>query len=567
VLAAGVHHFYHVAQFVFHDVRIRTNRMPHMTQLNVPAGMQVQGRITPEFAQILTGDALAFLAKLHRNFNARRLELLARRAQRQKELDAGKLPDFLPETRYVRETSWQVAPVPQDLQDRRVEITGPTDRKMVINALNSGASMFMADFEDSSTPTWDSQLQGQINMCDAVNRTISFTSPEGKQYRLTDKTATLLVRPRGWHLSEKHVIVDGQPMSGSLFDFGLYFFHNAKARIKRGSGVYLYLPKMESHLEARLWNDAFVLAQKGLGVPQGTVKATVLIETILATFEMDEILYELREHSAGLNCGRWDYIFSCIKKFRNQKDFILADRHLVTMVSPFMRSYSLLLIKTCHKRGAFAMGGMAAQIPIKNDPAANEAALAKVRADKDREANDGHDGTWVAHPGLVAIAREAFDKVMKTPNQIHKKRDDVNVSAKDLLNFQPKGPVTEAGLRTNINIGIQYLGAWLAGTGCVPIFNLMEDAATAEISRAQIWHWIRSPLGILDDGRKVTKELFRELVPQELEKVRQLLGDKGYAAGKYPEGAKMFEELTLEDDFVEFLTLPAYDYLIAHEQR
>ncbi len=538
-----------------------------MTQLNIPAGMQVQGRITPEFAQILTGDALAFLAKLHRNFNARRLELLARRAQRQKELDTGKLPDFLPETRYVRETSWQVAPVPQDLQDRRVEITGPTDRKMVINALNSGASMFMADFEDSSTPTWDSQLQGQINMCDAVNQSISFTSPEGKQYRLTDKTATLLVRPRGWHLSEKHVIVDGQPMSGSLFDFGLYFFHNAKARIKRGSGVYLYLPKMESHLEARLWNDAFVFAQKELGVPQGIIKATVLIETILATFEMDEILYELREHSAGLNCGRWDYIFSCIKKFRNQKDFILADRHLVTMVSPFMRSYSLLLIKTCHKRGAFAMGGMAAQIPIKNDPAANEAALAKVRADKDREANDGHDGTWVAHPGLVAIAREAFDKVMKTPNQIHKKRDDVNVSAKDLLNFQPKGPVTEAGLRTNINIGIQYLGAWLAGTGCVPIFNLMEDAATAEISRAQIWHWIRSRLGILDDGRKVTKELFRELVPQELEKVRQLLGDRGYAAGKYPEGAKMFEELTLAEDFAEFLTLRAYDYLIAHEQR
>jgi len=538
-----------------------------MTQPNIPAGMKVLGSITPEYAQILTGDALAFLAKLHRNFNSRRLELLARRAQRQKQLDAGKLPDFLPETKHVRDADWQVAPVPQDLQDRRVEITGPTDRKMVINALNSGASMFMADFEDSSTPTWDNQLQGQINVRDAVNRSISFTSPEGKQYRLADKTATLLVRPRGWHLSEKHVIVDGQPMSGSLFDFGLYFFLNAKARVKQGSGVYLYLPKMESHLEARLWNDAFVFAQKELGVPQGTVKATVLIETILATFEMEEILYELRGHSAGLNCGRWDYIFSCIKKFRNQKDFILADRHLVTMVSPFMRSYSLLLIKTCHKRGTFAMGGMAAQIPIKNDTAANEAALAKVRADKEREASDGHDGTWVAHPGLVAIAREAFDKVMKAPNQIHTKRDEVNVSAKDLLNFQPKGPVTEAGLRTNINIGIQYLGAWLAGTGCVPIFNLMEDAATAEISRAQIWHWIRSPLGILDDGRKVTRELFRELVPQELEKVRQMLGDKGYAGGKYPEGAKMFEELTLDEDFFEFLTLPAYDHLIAHEHH
>ncbi len=538
-----------------------------MTQPNIPAGMQVQGRITPEYAQILTPDALEFLAKLHRNFNARRLELLARRGRRQKELDAGKLPDFLPETKHIRDADWQVAPVPQDLQDRRVEITGPTDRKMVINALNSGASMFMADFEDSSTPTWDNQVQGQINMRDAVNRGISFTSPEGKQYRLADKTATLLVRPRGWHLSEKHVVIDGQPMSGSLFDFGLYFFHNAKARIRQGSGLYFYLPKMESHLEARLWSDVFVFAQKELGVPHGTVKATVLIETILAAFEMEEILYELREHSAGLNCGRWDYIFSSIKKFRNRKDFILADRHLVTMLSPFMRSYSLLLIKTCHKRGAFAMGGMAAQIPIKNDPAANEAALAKVRADKDREANDGHDGTWVAHPGLVALARESFDKVMKTPNQIHKKRNDVNVSAKDLLNFQPTGPITEAGLRTNINIGIQYLGAWLAGTGCVPIFNLMEDAATAEISRAQIWHWIRSPLGILDDGRKVTRELFRELVPQELEKVRQMLGDKGYAGGKYPEGAKMFEELTLDEDFFEFLTLPAYDHLIAHEHR
>jgi malate synthase len=538
-----------------------------VTQPNVPAGMQVLGRITPEFEQVLTTAALEFLAKLHRSFDARRLELLERRAQRQKRIDEGELPDFLPETKHIRESEWQVAPVPKDLQDRRVEITGPTDRKMVINALNSGASMFMADFEDSSTPTWENQLQGQINMRDAIDRTISFSSPEGKQYQLAGKTATLLVRPRGWHLPEKHVIVDGKPMSGSLFDFGLYFFHNARTRVRQGSGIYLYLPKMESHLEARLWNDVFVFAQNELGVPQGTVKATVLIETILGSFEMEEILYELREHSAGLNCGRWDYIFSCIKKFRNQKDFILADRGLVTMTSPFMRAYSLLLIKTCHKRGAFAMGGMAAQIPIKNDPAANDAALAKVRADKDREANDGHDGTWVAHPGLVAIAKEAFDKVMKTPNQIHKKRDDVNVSAKDLLNFQPKNPITEQGLRTNINIGIQYMGAWLAGTGCVPIFNLMEDAATAEISRAQIWHWIRSSQGVLDDGRKVTKEMFRNLVPQELAKVREMLGDKGYAAGKYPEGAKMFEELTLSEEFVEFLTLPAYEYVTAHEHR
>jgi len=536
-------------------------------QPNIPAGMRVLGPISAEFEQILTGEALAFLSKLHRNFDSRRTGLLARRAQRQRAIDAGQLPDFLAETRHVRDADWQVAPVPKDLQDRRVEITGPTDRKMVINALNSGANMFMADFEDSSTPTWENQLNGQINMRDAVKGSISFSSPEGKQYRLAEKTATLLVRPRGWHLTEKHVIVDGQPMSGSLFDFGLYFFHNAKVRISKGSGIYLYLPKMESHLEARLWNDVFVFSQNELGVPLGTVKATVLIETILATFEMDEILYELRQHSAGLNCGRWDYIFSCIKKFRHQKDFILADRGLVTMTSPFMRAYSQLLIKTCHRRGAFAMGGMAAQIPIKNDTAANEAALAKVRADKDREASDGHDGTWVAHPGLVAIAKEAFDKVMKTPNQIHKKRDDVNVGRKDLLDFQPKGPITEQGLRININIGIQYMGAWLAGTGCVPIFNLMEDAATAEISRAQIWHWIRSPHGILEDGRKVTKELFQSLVPQELGKVREMLGEKGYSSGKYAEGARMFEELTLAEEFVEFLTLPAYEYVTAHEHR
>ncbi len=538
-----------------------------MKQQIIPAGMQVLGAITPEYAQILSGDALTFLAKLHRNFDARRLELLQRRIQRQQAIDRGELPDFLPETKAIRDAQWQVAPVPADLQNRRVEITGPTDRKMVINALNSGANMFMADFEDSSTPTWDNQLQGQINVRDAHARSITFTSPEGKRYQLADNTATLLVRPRGWHLSEKHVLIDGQPMSGSLFDFGLYFFHNASQRVKQKSGIYLYLPKMESHLEARLWNDVFVFAQKELGVAQGTVKATVLIETILAAFEMDEILYELREHSAGLNCGRWDYIFSCIKKFRNQKDFILADRGLVTMTSPFMRAYSLLLIKTCHRRGAFAMGGMAAQIPIKNDPAANDAAMAKVRADKDREATDGHDGTWVAHPGLVGLAREAFDKAMQSPNQIAKKRDDIDVSAKDLINFQPRTPITEQGLRININIGIQYLGAWLAGTGCVPIFNLMEDAATAEISRAQIWHWIRSPHGVLDDGRKVSKELFREFVPQELAKVRDMLGDKGFSAGKYPEGAKMFQELTLADEFVEFLTLPAYDHLIAHEHR
>ena len=534
---------------------------------NIPQGVHVTGRMTPEYAEILTFDALSFLAKLHRSFETRRRELLERRAVRQKELDAGKLPDFLPETRSVREADWRVAPAPADLQDRRVEITGPTDRKMVINALNSGANMFMADFEDSSTPTWDNQIQGQINVRDAVRGTITYTSPEGKDYKLNEQRATLLVRPRGWHLLEKHLLIDGEPMSGSLFDFGLFFFHNAKVRVAKRSGVYLYLPKMESHLEARLWNDAFVLAQKELGVPQGTVKATVLIETVLASFEMDEILYELRDHSAGLNCGRWDYIFSCIKKFRNRQGFVLADRAMVTMTSPFMRAYSLLLIKTCHRRGTFAMGGMAAQIPIKNDPAANEQAIAKVRADKEREASDGHDGTWVAHPGLVALAKEAFDKVMKTPNQINRQRDDVNVAAPDLLDFQPQKPITENGLRININIGVQYLGAWLAGTGCVPIFNLMEDAATAEISRAQIWHWIRSPLGVLDDGRKVTRELFQELVPQELAKVRQILGEQQYAAGEYEEAARMFEKLTLDEDFVDFLTLPAYDYITAQEHR
>ncbi|MEO8038692.1 MAG: malate synthase A [Betaproteobacteria bacterium] len=531
------------------------------------AGIDVLAPVTAEFAQILTPEAIDFVARLHRAFNPRRLELLERRKVRQAEIDGGALPDFLPETQHIREAQWQVAPVPADLQDRRVEITGPTDRKMVINALNCGANTFMADFEDSSTPTWENQIRGQINMRDALARTISFTNPDGKQYRLNDNVAALLVRPRGWHLDEKHLKVDGQVVSGSLFDFGLYFFHNAKERAQKGSGIYLYLPKMESHLEARLWNDAFVLAQTTLGVPQGSVKATVLIETILGAFEMEEILYELREHSAGLNCGRWDYIFSCIKKFRKQPEFILADRGLVTMTSPFMRAYSLLLIKTCHRRGAFAMGGMAAQIPIKNDAAANDAAMAKVRADKAREATDGHDGTWVAHPGLVPIAKAEFDKVMKTPNQIAKQRDDVQVAAKDLLDFQPKGPITENGLRININIGIQYMGAWLAGTGCVPIFNLMEDAATAEISRAQIWHWIRSPKGVLDDGRKVTREMFSSLVPQELAKVKDMLGHDGWNAGRYQEGARMFEQLTLAEDFADFLTLPAYDWIIEHEHR
>lgn len=523
----------------------------------LPTGMSISGAISPAFAEILTPEALELVATLHRRFNARRLELLERRQQRQADLDAGKLPDFLPETAAIRAGDWTIAPFPAQINDRRTEITGPVDRKMIINALNAGAKVFMADFEDSSTPTWENTIQGQINLRDALLRTITFSSPEGKQYALKDEVAVLFVRPRGWHLNEKHVTVDGEVVSGGIFDFALYMFHNARQAIKVQGGPYFYLPKMESHLEARLWNEIFVATQEALGLPQGTIKATVLIETILGAFEMDEILYELREHSAGLNCGRWDYIFSCIKKFRHNPNFVLADRAQVTMTTHFMRSYSLLAIKTCHRRKAHAMGGMAAQIPIKNDPAANEAALAKVRADKEREASDGHDGTWVAHPGLVAVALESFDKHMPTPNQIHRTRDDVQVTRDDLLNFGPEGPITEAGLRLNINVGIQYLGSWLAGNGCVPVFNLMEDAATAEISRAQIWQWIRSPKGVLDDGRKVTVEMFRTMLPEELEKIKQLLGAE-YSAGKYEEAAQLFDEITTSDEFVEFLTLPGY---------
>src|ERR1700693_1579696 len=478
--------------------------------------IQITGAVTPEFAEILTPEALNFVATLSRAFASRREELLQRRARRQAEIDAGKMPDFLPETEHIRQGDWSIAPIPADLQDRRVEITGPAERKMVINALNSGAKVFMADFEDSLSPTWEGAIQGQINLRDAVNLTISYTAPEGKQYALQEKTATLLVRPRGWHLPEKHVFIDGKQVSGGLFDFGLYFFHNVKSLLERGTGPYFYLPKLENHLEARLWNDVFVLAQEELGIPQGTIKATVLIETILATFEMDEILYELRDHSAGLNCGRWDYIFSAIKKFRNIPDFTLPDRAQVTMTTHFMRSYSLLAIKTCHRRNAHAIGGMAAQIPIKNDPKANEEALARVRADKKREVNDGHDGTWVAHPGLVAIAMEEFDAVMKGPNQIYRKREDVHVTAADLLKV-PEGTITEAGLRNNISVSVQYLESWLRGSGCVPINNLMEDAATTEISRSQIWEWIHHPKGILEDGRKVTVALFQELAKDELD--------------------------------------------------
>ncbi len=528
-----------------------------MNRANPPTeGIQVSAPISPAFAQILTPEALALVATLHRKFEARRQELLARRAARQKEFDGGRLPDFLPETKSIRESDWTISPQPKDMLDRRVEITGPTDRKMVINALNCGASTFMADFEDANCPTWFNMIDGQINIRDAVRRTITLEQ-NGKQYSLNEKTAVVIPRPRGWHLDEKHVTVDGKPVAGGLFDFALLFFHNAKELLARGSGPYFYLPKMESHLEARLWNDVFVLAQESLGIAQGSIKATCLIETVVAAFEMDEFLWELKAHSAGLNIGRWDYIFSCIKKFRSNANFCLADRSQVTMTSPFMRAYALTLVKTCHRRGAPAMGGMAAQIPIKNDPAANEAAMEKVRQDKLREVTDGCDGTWVAHPALVPIAKEIFDKHMPQPNQYGRQRPDVKYGAADLLDFKPEAPITEAGLRNNISVGIQYLGAWLAGNGCVPVFNLMEDAATAEISRSQIWQWIRSEKGKLVDGRKITAALFRELLEDELPKVRAYLGEAVWKSGKYEAGAKLFEQITT-GDYVEFLTLPAY---------
>lgn len=522
---------------------------------------EILSPISSEHSQILTPGALGFLAALHREFNAQRKDLLAERKKRQALWDAGASPDFPAETQSVRDGDWTVDPVPADMQDRRVEITGPVDRKMVINALNSGAKTYMADFEDSHTPTWAGTLDGQINLRDAVRGTISYTNQDGKRYALGDTVATLIVRPRGWHLEEKHVQVDGEAMSASLFDFGLYFYHNARYRHEHGSGVYLYLPKMEHYLEARLWNDVFDLAEEVFDLPQGTIKATVLIETLPAAFQMEEILYELRHHSAGLNCGRWDYIFSYIKKLGRREECIVPDRAQVTMTAPFMRAYSLSCIKACHKRGAHAMGGMAAQVPIKNDPAANEAALEKVRLDKRREATDGHDGTWVAHPGLVAVAMEEFDKVLgERPNQIDKKRDDVHTTAAELIE-PPKGDLTEAGLRQNISVGIQYIEAWLRGTGCVPLYNLMEDAATAEISRTQVWQWVHNPRGILKDGRRVTIETVRELTTQELAKIEQEIGSERFAAGKFPEASRLFNELVRADELTEFLTLGAYEQL------
>lgn len=524
--------------------------------LQTPQGMQITGEIAPGFETILTPEALALVAQLHRAFEPRRQELLKARAERTKRLDAGERPDFLAETKSVRDGDWTIAPLPKDLACRRVEITGPVERKMIINALNSGADSYMTDFEDSNTPNWNNQITGHINLKDAVRRTISLEQ-NGKSYRLNDKVATLIVRPRGWHLDEKHVTVDGQRVSGGIFDFALYLFHNAKELIARGSGPYFYLPKMESHLEARLWNDVFVAAQEAVGIARGTIRATVLIETILAAFEMDEILYELREHSSGLNAGRWDYIFSAIKKFKNDKDFCLADRSQITMTVPFMRAYALQLLKTCHRRNAPAIGGMSALIPIKNDPAANDKAMGGVRSDKARDAGDGYDGGWVAHPGLVPVAMEEFVKVLgDRPNQIGKQRDDVQVTAKDLLDFRPEKPITETGLRNNINVGIHYLGSWLAGNGCVPIHNLMEDAATAEISRSQVWQWIRSPKGTLEDGRKVTAELVRALAQEELVKVKNVVGGD---TAPYERAAHIFEQMSTAGQFTEFLTLPLYE--------
>ncbi|MCY3779300.1 MAG: malate synthase A [Chloroflexi bacterium] len=531
-----------------------------MTKSNYPTGIQIRDEIRPEYDAILTVDAISFLAELARNFSARRDELLQARAARQAAIDSGALPDFLPETAAIRDDpSWRVAPVPADLQDRRVEITGPTDRKMVINALNCGAKVFMADFEDANAPSWDNMIRGQINLRDAVDRSITFTNPDGRFYQLNEGTATLMVRPRGWHLDESGFLVDGAPIPGGLFDFGLYFFHNAQAALDRGAGPYFYLPKLESHLEARLWNDVFVYAQDALGIPQGTIKATVLIETILAVFEAEEILYELRQHSAGLNCGRWDYIFSYIKKLRNHADYLLPDRAEVTMTVPFMRDYTLHVIKVCHRRGAHAMGGMAAQIPIRNDPERNQAALDKVRADKLREAKEGHDGTWVAHPGLVQIATDVFDEYMPEPNQVGRQRDDVHVTAADLLT-PSEGDISEDGVRLNLKVGIQYLEAWLGGNGCVPLYNLMEDAATAEISRAQVWQWLHHN-ATLADGRPLTLSLYSKLLEEEMDAIRGEVGSERFDSGHFQLAMQLFDEMIRADDFSEFLTLPAYQHL------
>ena len=519
--------------------------------LTVPEG--------PLERQILTPDARAFLTKLATHFEPVRRQLLRRRAARLDELRQGRTFEFLPETEGIRKSDWRVAPIPNDLLDRRVEITGPVDRKMIINALNSGANVFMADYEDSNSPTWQNNIEGQVNVRDAVRRTISYASPEGKRYSLAPRTAVLFVRPRGWHLVEKHVKLGGESISASLFDFGLHFFHNAAELLARGSGPYFYLPKLESHIEARLWNDVFAFAETELGIPAGSVRATVLIETIPAAFEMDEILYELRDRSAGLNCGRWDYIFSFTKKFSDRPERILPDRAQVTMNQHFLKSYVDLLIRTCHRRGIHAMGGMAAQIPIKADPEANERALSNVRQDKLREVKAGHDGTWVAHPALVPIAKEIFDGGMPGPNQLMRLREDVQVAAADLLRM-PEGTITRRGLEVNVDIGIQYLEAWLRGNGCVPIYNLMEDAATAEISRAQLWQWAHHGAR-LNDGALVDPAVVSAAIAKSREDTRKRLGAEAFAASKFELAAELFDRMTRSAEFPEFLTLEAYQYI------
>jgi malate synthase len=530
------------------------------THISVP-GVELRGAWGPRYEEVLNDETVTFIVGLQRKFNPTRLRLLRRREARQQEFDAGALPDFLPGTKEIREGDWVIAPIPEDLHDRRVEITGPVDRKMIVNALNSGAKVFMADFEDANSPTWANVVEGQINLKDRWQGTIDFKDPQsGKDYKLGPNPAVLLIRPRGWHLPEEHLVVDGQPMSGSLFDFGLYFFLNAKAALAAGSGPYFYLPKLESHLEARLWNEVFTYAEQSLGIPHGSIKATVLIETLPAAFEMDEIIYELRDHMAGLNCGRWDYIFSFIKTLRNKPEFLLPDRGQVVMGKAFLHAYSDLLIKTCHRRGAFAMGGMAAQIPDRKNPAINVAAFEKVRADKEREAKAGHDGTWVAHPDLVPVAMEVFDKYMPSPNQLDRTREDVSAGQKDLLQIH-EGTRTEEGLRQNIRVGVQYIEAWLRGRGAVPLYNLMEDAATAEISRSQIWQQMHFG-ATLDDGQKVSRELFDRLLAEEMERVKGEIGPDNYAAGRFPEAIEIFQSLSTADTLSPFLTLPAYRMIV-----
>lgn len=530
--------------------------MSDSSALTLPKGVEIRGAVTPAVQEVLDIPALEFLAGLHRHFEARRKEILAQRIQRQRAIDHGELPGFPQAGESVRLADWRVAPSPADLDDRRVEITGPVERKMMINALNSGAKVLLTDFEDALSPTWENVIDGQVNVYEAVRRTIAFTSPEGKEYKLNDEIAVMVVRPRGWHLVEKHLWIDGEPISASLFDFGLVFFGNAAELLARGSGPYFYLPKLEGHLEARLWNDVFVWAQTTLGIPQGSVRATVLVETILGALEMDEILFELRDHASGLNAGRWDYIFSVIKKFSSMDRFVLPDRAQVTMTVPFMRSYSEKLVQTCHKRGAHAIGGMAAFIPNRRDPEVTEVALARVREDKLRESSDGYDGTWVAHPDLVPMVMQIFDDVLGfQPNQKGRLRMEVDVQSYELLDTTiPGGKITEGGLRNNVSVALQYLNAWLNGNGAAAINNLMEDAATAEISRAQIWQWIRNG-SLLEDGRPVTTSLYKTVRDQELEK----LG--GRSSGRYGDATAILDKLILSEEFIEFLTLVAYDYL------